>query len=181
MRGSITLHSSWKGLLASSAGAAMVIVLGMIPLVVNGSSVGGWLLLTVGMLLLLVVFADYPVASEFDADGVTRRPLLRRQRIVWENVDQLTRTRPGIAAAARKLNPGGLSVKVGWRKYLLVDQCESSAEFEELAEMLAASGHDVGLDHLVRPPVGVDPTWTYRRGKWANGPTGSRTGDQPSE
>jgi len=161
---SVTFHSSWKGFGSSLIGSVIVLAAGVASAVFGGST-GSWILLAVGVVLTAGVFLDYPVAARFDRGGVTRRALLRRHRIEWERVDQLTRARPGIAAAARNLNPGGLTVKVGRRRYLLIDQCESRREFDAL--MVVLDGRDgLGLDDLIAPPDGVVPTWTYRRTRW---------------
>lgn len=166
MSASVTLHSSWRGILWSVLGAGAVFAAGLASVILTGAATASLILFVVGAVLLAVVLFDYPVAAEFDADGVTRRPLLRRHRIEWIRVVQLTRTRPGIAAAARNLKPGGLAVKVGRRRYLLVDQCESILEYDDLVELLSESDDQLGLDELIIPPVGVEPTFTYRRRKW---------------
>jgi len=161
---SITLHSSWKGVASSFIGSLIVFGAGAAS-VLSGGSTGSWILLVVGAGLVAGVFLDYPVAARFDRDGVTRRALLRRHRIEWDRIGQMTRARPGVAAAARNLKPGGLTAKVGRRRYLLVDQCESRPEFDELMRTLGGRA-DIGLDDLIVPPDGVDPTWTYRRARW---------------
>ncbi len=162
----ITLHSSWRGVLSSLVGASVVFLVGALSTSLTGGAVGSLVLLGLGLVLLMIVLFDFPVAAEFDADGVVRRPLLRRHRISWSDVDQLTRARPGIAAAARNLKPGGLVAKIGRRRYLLVDQCESRDEHDLLVQVLAASSEQLWLDDLVLPPEDVDPTWTYRRRRW---------------
>ena len=167
MRESLTLHSSWRGLVASYLGASILFAAGVAAVVSSSGATGAWIVVGIGALLVVGVTFDVPISTEFDREGVTRRPLLRRHRLAWDDVGQLTRARPGIAAAARNLNPGGLTAKVGRRRYLLVDQCESRAEFDALVEMLAdASDVDIGVDDLLAPPQGIDPTWTYRRKRW---------------
>jgi hypothetical protein len=161
----VTLHSSWKGVILGALGAAIVFVFG---LGVTLSSGGAWVpvaLLCLGVLFLGSVIFDYPVSSRFTVDGVERRAPLRRHRISWDQVDQITRTRPGIAGG-RKLSPGGLAVKVGRRRYLLVDQCESISEFDALCTLLDERSEALGLDELVLPQTETDPTWTYRRKRW---------------
>ena len=161
---SVTLHSSWKGVASSFIGSLIVFAAGAASAALGGST-GSWIFFAVGVVLVVGVFLDYPVAARFDRDGVTRRALVRRHRIEWESVGQLTRARPGIAAAARNLNPGGLTAKVGPRRYLLVDQCESRSEFDALMRVFGGR-ENLGLDDLIVPPAGVDPTWTYRRSRW---------------
>ena len=148
-----------------AVGAVIVFVFG---LGITLSSGGAWVplvVLCVGVLFLGSAMFDYPVACRFTVDGVERRALLRRHRISWDRVDQITRARPGIAGV-RKLAPGGLAVKVGRRRYLLVDQCESISEFDALCALLDERGEALGLDELVFPQTETDPTWTYRRRRW---------------
>ncbi len=172
---SVTLHSSWRGLVLGAIGAAIVASAGLYSTVRTGGAIGSILLLFAGAALSAVVLFDLPVSSRFDRDGVQRRPIGRRQFIRWEQVDQLTRARPGIAALARDLAPGGLVAKVGRRRYLLVDQCESLDEYHRLIALLEDDdGEDpLGLDELIMPRADVDPTWTYRRTKWQPQPDSS--------
>jgi len=161
---SITLHSSWKGVVVGGMGALVVFGVGLAVTISSGGAPISVIILALGTLLLGTTLFDYPVASRFDAEGVERRALLRRHRLSWDRVDQLTRTRPGLRA--RTLTPGGLAAKVGRRRYLLVDQCESVAEFDELGEILAARYAELGVDEMITPRTDTDPTWTYRRKQW---------------
>jgi hypothetical protein len=148
------------------------------------SGFGGWAMVAsdcrvlptviagVGVVLLLVALLDYPVASTFDVEGVQRRMVLRRQRLVWSRVAQLTRTRPALVRGPRPLRPGGLTAVVGRRRYLLVDQVESLAEYDALMSLLAPLDDELALALVNRPPDATMPTWTYRRAKW--GPSGAR-------
>lgn len=172
---SITLHSSWRGLALGAIGGAVVTAAGAYSTASTDGAVGSLVLLLIGVAILAVIALDLPVASEFTGDGVTRRPLLRRHHLSWDRVDQLTRTRPSIAARARNLAPGGLVAKVGRRRYLLVDQCESLAEYGALAELLEEASIEVSFDDLIVPPEGVDPTWTYRRRRWQPSRAGEAT------
>ena len=160
----ITLHSSWKGVVLGGMGAVAVFAFGVVITMGSGGAVLPAIVLVVGTILMLTTLFDYPVASRFDAEGVERRAVLRRQHIAWDRVDQLTRTRPALAGLT--LKPGGLAAKVGRRRYLLVDQCEAVAEFDALGEVLAARYVDLGLDEMLSPPADTDPTWTYRRKRW---------------
>ena len=164
---SLTLHSTWRGIVLGLCGAVTLSVLGVIAVVGSGGALLAWVLLAFGVAILGVVLFDLPVSSEFDTDGVTRRPLLRRHRLDWADVSQLTRARPGLIAAAARFRPGGLTAKVGRRRYLLVDQCESLDEFDALERVLGDRVDDLRFEDLLLPPVEVEPTWTYRRGRWA--------------
>jgi len=119
--------------------------------------------------LLLTVLFDYPIASRFTPEFVERRAVLRRHKIPWEGVDQLTRSRPGLVGL-RNLKPGGLAAKVGRRRYLLVDQCEAIAEFDQLGDVLAARYVELGVDEMIPPHAETEPTWTYRRRCWQPDP-----------
>ncbi len=165
---SVTLHSSWRGIVTSGIGASVVLVAGVIVVVSVGWRLLPTLTLVAGACFTLVALLDYPIASELDARGVTRRAVLRRHRLPWAQVDQLTRARPGVVVHVRGLEPGGLVAKVGRRRYLLVDQCESRAEFDALERVLGDTATAVRFDRLVIPPANVGPTWTYRRRKWAD-------------
>lgn len=162
----ITLHSSWRGVVGSFAGATLLAVIGLSVLASNGLTVVSGLLTFVGVGVLFGVAFDYPIASTFDGDGVVRRALLRRHRMRWDEVRQLTRARPGVVAGMRGLVPGGLVALVGRRRYLLVDQTESGAEYDQLEELLGDLAEALSIDTLRRPPDTVNPTWVYRRAHW---------------
>ncbi|MFT4618261.1 MAG: hypothetical protein ACI89G_002173 [Minisyncoccia bacterium] len=165
-RESVTLHSSWKSLVLSCFGAFFVFGVGLATTISAGGAIIPIIILVLGSVFLASVLFDSPVASTFTTDGVLRRPLLRRHFIAWDRVGQLTRTRPVIAGALQGLTPGGIAVKVGRRRYLLVDQCEALREFQELVELLDDRYVTLGIDEMVQPPETIDPTWTYRRKRW---------------
>lgn len=167
---SVTLHSSWKGIVLSGLGALLVVVLGLVSTLSTGGAPVPLVVLALGVFFVAAIVFDYPIASRFTADGVERRPLLRRHFISWDGVDQLTRARPALRSMLRGLTPGGLTAKVGRRRYLLVDQCEALAEFEALGDVLEARYVTLGIDEMVQPPTSVDPTWTYRRKQWMQAP-----------
>lgn len=164
---SITIHSSWRGIVSSFVGSGAILAAGVTSVVLTSAALGSVILLVVGVIMLAIALFDYPIASVFDVTGVTRRPVLRRHRFAWTDIDQLTRVRPGIAAAARSLKPGGLALKVGRRRYLLVDQCESRDEFEQLVALLEPAGLEIGVDELIIPPAEIEPTFIYRRRRWS--------------
>ncbi len=163
---SITLHSSWQGIITSMFGALIVLAIGAGALSASGFGVLTAMLLAGGLFLTLGVAFDYPVRSTFDAGGVTRRAMLRNHRIDWEDVRQLSRTRPGLVLSVRKLRLGGLVAVVGKRRYLLVDQGESGPEHDQLDAVLGDNATAVGLDMVIRPGDDVSPTWIYRSKRW---------------
>jgi Bacterial PH domain len=162
---SITLHSSWRGIITSSLGALMVFGVGSAAVFASGLSVVTGIIAAVGLLLVLGVAVDYPLRSTFDAEGVTRRAMLRSHRLAWSDVRQLSRTRPSVASI-RRLQHGGLIALVGKRRYLLVDQAESGAEHDELDAVLGERGDEIGFDEVIRPGDDVAPTWIYRSKRW---------------
>lgn len=162
---SITLHSSWRGIVTSYLGAFIVLAISVAAMSASGLGILTGIFLAVGLFLALGVLFDYPIRSTFDADGVTRRAMMRRHRIDWDDVRQLSRTRPGLAGI-RRLRQGGLVAVVGKRRYLLVDQAESGPEHDVLDSVMGENSAAVGLDALARPGDDVSPTWIYRSKRW---------------
>ncbi len=163
----MTLHSSWRGIIGVHAGAFIVLLIGVVSVVGGGWRVFSAVMLGVGLLVAIGAAADFPIASTFDADGVRRHTLLRRQYLSWDKVTQLSRARTGIVAGMRKATLGGLVAVVGRRKYLLVDQGESGLEFDRLVAAVGDREEALALDVLRRPPDDAAPTWLYRRSTWA--------------
>ena len=161
----MTLHASWRGVVTSCAGALVVLTAGALVVASVGFRVLPSLVLVAGAAFTLIVLFDYPIAATFDADGVTRRMLLRRHRMPWSRVDQLSRSRPGFVGS-RKLSHAGLVAVVGRRRYMLVDRCESPDEFAELERILDPVDVSI-LDSVPRPHEAAPPTWLYRRARWA--------------
>ena len=163
---SVTLHSSWRRIVAAAVGASVVLLAGILVVAGAGWRVIPTATLVFGVALVAIVLFDYPVASTFDEDGVTRRMVLRRQRLRWDRIDSLSRTRPALVSGFRKLAQGGLVAVAGRRRYLLVDRCESLEEYE--AVQRAMGERAMGLMATTpEPPAGMVPTWWYRRRKWA--------------
>jgi hypothetical protein len=164
----ITLHSSWRGLVSSSVGGGVILLGGLVGVSLGGFRFFPTFLLVLGLFLSAVVVFDYPVATRFTTAGLERRMMLRHQNFPWDRVRQLTRARPGLARGLRGLEHGGLAVVVGKRKYLLVDQPESPEEFDVVYALVGEErAHDMGLHNRIRPHDGTNPTWIYRRSKWA--------------
>lgn len=166
---SITLHSSWRHLVATGLGAGIVALGGTYAVAAAGLRPVPMLLFAAGWGLVAVVFLDVPVASTFSANGVERRMMLRRHHLEWRDGDELTRTRPSVVRLDRSLQHGGLVLSRGKRRYLLVDRSESADEFDELERLLETSGQPCAvleLSRLARPSESVPPTWLYRRGAW---------------
>jgi hypothetical protein len=166
---SITLHSSWRHLIGSALGAGIVATAGTYAVGVTGFGVVATLVFVLGWGLVGVVLLDVPVAVTFDPNGVVRRMMLRRQRLEWRDGDELTRVRPSAVRLGRSLQHGGLALRRGRRRYLLVDRAESAAEFDELERLLSTPGEPcavIDVAALPRPSETVPPTWLYRRRVW---------------
>jgi hypothetical protein len=163
---SVTLHTSWRGIVTSAAGAFIMLSSGIVLVAAVGFRVLPTLVLIAGVAATLIVLFDSPIAVTFDADGLTRRMPLRRQRMQWSAIDQLSRSRPGIVVGVRKLAHGGLVAVVGRRRYLLVDRCESPDEFAQLERILDPIDTRF-LEQVPRPHPTAGPTWLYRRARWA--------------
>jgi hypothetical protein len=166
---SITLHSSWRHLLASSLGAGLIAVGGTYGVVAAGFTGISTVLFVLGWGAVAIVLFDVPVASTFTATGVERRMVLRRQLLVWREGDELTRARPSLLRLDRSLQHGGLVLRRGKRRYLLVDRAENAAEFDVLVRLIETPGEGcVALESsmLPRPAETTPPTWLYRRRRW---------------
>ena len=171
---SVTLHSSWRGIVLNSSGALLVLAAGLWAVSGGGVNVISVIILPMGMALVAVVLFDYPLATSFSADGLARRMMLRHQHITWDRIDQLSRTRPKLLASFRKIGHGGLVAVIGNRRYLLVDHCESRDEFKEIERITEDRADEIGLDEVPRPAKGTAPTWVYRRSRWAPDGPGRR-------
>lgn len=171
---SITIHSSWRGIVGSYLGAFALLIGGIASFIAVGLRVLPAILLLAGVVAVAGMLLDYPIASRFDARGVERRPVLRRQRLTWDRIDRITRSRPSIRASLRQLSPGGLVAVVGRRRYLLVDRVESPAEFDRLEDLVKEFTEHERLDDVVRPGADVSPTWLYRRRRWRGDVFGGR-------
>lgn len=170
---SVTLHSRWKGIFAGAIGSSAVLLAGILVVAAVGWRVIPTGTLLLGVFLFAIVVFDYPVASSFDAKGVTRRMALRRQRLDWDRVDLLSRSRPGMVSGFRKLAHGGLVAVIGRRRYLLTDRCESLEEYEAVQQVLGDRAAAL-MATTPEPPAGMVPTWWYRRRKWAPDEAGHR-------
>jgi hypothetical protein len=175
----VVLHSSFLRLGAAYLGPAALIVLAVSAMAVNGRvHVVALVVLGIGVVLGAVSALDYPRSARFGPDGVGRRCLLRVQRLPWSRVDALTRSadvwlatrqdvagptgRPVPSPTRRKRPPGGLVAMSGRRRYLLVDQVESRAEYQLLRSGMEAWAPDVRV-LAEAPPPDIAPTTTYRR------------------
>jgi hypothetical protein len=165
----IVLHPSRARLALTYSAPLLLLGLAALALAGGGAEGGTLVLLAVGALLGLVVLVDVPLHVEFDEEGVTRVCAVRRQRLAWSTVVAVSRTasRPGLGellgrrgaggAAARR---AGLVVRRGARgNVLLVDRCESHAEWTAVRDLLrdratAFSAPPPPTDH---PPAGRGP------------------------
>lgn len=105
-------------------------------LLMPGRSVGAYVVTFLGAVAVGVVGYDMPISTSFDREGIERRCPLRRQRIAWDHIDRIGRTRP-LFALWRRRAKGGLVAVRGQRQYLLADRRERDGELDRL---ITASG-----------------------------------------
>lgn len=162
----ITLHSTWTGILMSYAGAIIFVLFSFFLLLDIGAN-----LITIGLLVTSLIFTavalfDLPFAAEFRSDGVIRRTALRHQFIEWDRVNRLRRLRVGVLRTRRDGRGGGLVADIDGRKYVLVDTMESAIEFDDLRRVIGEWADALGVTVDTRPPDGRSPTWLYRKDRW---------------
>lgn len=162
----VVLHSSWTGVIGSVLGALVVLLLAALSAAGAGLTVVTVLLTVGGVGALAVVVFDMPVSSAFDADGVTRRAMLRHHRLDWDDVTRLTRLRKGLLRGSRSAPTGGLIAQRGRRNISLVDRMEGHVEYTRLRAALGEQGERLGIDRIAEPPLDQPPTWMHRRSRW---------------
>jgi hypothetical protein len=166
---SITIHSSWRGVVGGYFGAGVIALGGSYGVLAAGFRWFPVIIFVIGWGLVAVMALDFPVASTFSAQAVERRMALRRQRFEWRPDDRLSRTAPKIILGERRLEHGGLTLVRGKRRYLLVDRPESGAEYDEIVRIVeapGAGGAQLGASRLPRPADSLPPSWLYRRARW---------------
>ncbi len=164
---SITLHSTWTGIVLSTLGAVLLVVFA----VVAAAQGAAWWIVAglgvAGVAAVAVVALDLPVATTFDRDGLERRAMLRRQRVPWSRVSRLERHRVGVVRTRRDSVGGGLVAVIAKRRHSLVDTMENEIEFDDLRRVLGPDLVErLGVERLTRPPRDRSPTWLYRRRHW---------------
>ena len=154
---------------------ALLIATGVYGLVYGGR----WLLLPsllffAGLVLATITLFDVPLRTSFGVRGIERHMPLRKQLIPWEQVFVLERVRKwnlglprwmalGEDRAPRPATPGGLvALTAGRRRYLLVNQGESQAEYDALRSAVSDWAPDLVVN-ANRPHEKVPPTFLYRR------------------
>ena len=161
------LHSSLTGIGFSLFGVVILVGLALLAALSGGSGTVTVSLSLVGALGAGVVLFDMPISSSFDADGVTRRALLRHQRLAWDDVDRLSRSRKGMFRSSKMAPTGGLIAVRERRNYTLVDRMEGHAEFARLRASLGEAGERLGIGRIAEPAIDQTPTWVHRSAKWA--------------
>jgi len=164
---SITLHSSWTGLILNSMGALLLFVVAIVLAIVNGLSWLPAVLFVLGVVVAGVLAYDMPIATTFDSDGILRRAALRHHRLEWDDVNRVRRGRAGVVRNRSQNTRGGLVAWSGRKPYVLSDKMESTIEFDQLRDLLGHKLADsVGIDAGLRPLRERSPTWTHRNEKW---------------
>jgi hypothetical protein len=158
----VVLHTSWRGRLKAIGAPAILLALAAAGLISGGFgpvSVGS---LVVGVVLAVIVIADYPLQVVFGADGIERRCLARRERLPWKEVTAIIR--PAYYSPLRRWRKPstGLIAQIGKRRYLLTDRMES--EHEHAALLRGLGTWDRGLPvEATKPPDDSAPTWLHKR------------------
>lgn len=163
----VTLHSSWTGVVSVAVGAGLLDLVSLAAFVTIGLSVGTSVFAAVAVACTLLVLLELPVAAVFGPAGVVRVSPVRRAFLPWGRVTKLTRLRRGVLRTSKSAPVGGLVAMLGSRRVVLVDRMEGPEEFEELVQVLGPVGEDLLVDELAVPPLEQTPTWMYRRKKWA--------------
>ncbi|HEX2028792.1 MAG TPA: hypothetical protein VHF25_12430 [Nitriliruptorales bacterium] len=169
----LTVYSSLRGLAASVVSPAVLLVLGGYGLAEGGLRPVPAVVFASGLVLAGVALLDYPRHARFLPEGVERVCLMRRQLLPWTRIDALERaSRSRIGSRRRdshgadhapvRARSGGLVARCGARRYLLVDQRESRAEFQRLRALLAAWAPDTLL-RASEPVDDAPPSDLYRR------------------
>lgn len=168
----LTLHSSWRLVIGGYVGPVVLLAAVVFASAQRGIGPVAIVVGVVAVVLLAIQLLDVPVATRFGEGGAERRMPLRRHRIAWADVRQLTRTSGRFVSKARwssdsaiRMNRGGLVAVIGRRRYLLVDHAESRAEFDRLHELLERVAPELADDTLM-PPADAPPTHLYRRRHW---------------
>lgn len=163
---SLTIHSSLRGIIAAFATGIAITGGGLLGVSRVGFRTLPTIILVVGLALLLIALLDFPVATTFDRSGFRRRMALRSSFVPWDDVRQLTRTRPSMFRLDKAMIPGGLAAAVGRKRILLVDRPESANEYDDLVALADDAGFSEVADMVNRPGEKVPPTWLYRRKHW---------------
>lgn len=171
----LVLHPARTRLTLMMAGPVLLVLLGGLSLVDGGTSTGALVVLCLGLVLGVVVLLDVPLRVEFDADGVTRVCAGRQDRLSWSELTAVTRTagRPGLGEIigrsrddGHRGRPAGLVLRRGARRnILLVDRCESHAEWTVLRDLLAdrATAFAAPEPPTGHPPAGRGPAALHAR------------------
>ncbi len=163
-----------SGIIMSFGGVAGVVLVLGLSIATGGAPVVTATLAFVALVSGVVVLFDMPISSSFDSEGVTRRALLRHQRLHWDDIDRLSRSRKGMFRSSKMSPTGGLIAMRARRNYTLVDRLEGHVEFMQLRASLGEVGERLGIDRIARPPLDQTPTWLHRRAKWAPRSSGDR-------
>jgi hypothetical protein len=170
----VVIHASLRGLATAAFTPVALTALGGAAVASGGGRVVPLVVLVVGVGLGALVLFDLPRRAVFDRDGVTRVCWLRRQRVPWDRIVAIERTRPSTTSVARnamrregtaeeaRISGGLVARGRGKRRWLLTDQVESRREHERLRALLDALPRPVAL-RAARPHEAAPPTDLYRR------------------
>jgi hypothetical protein len=111
--GCVVVDSAASTVVLSLIGPVLLIGLALFWMA-SGSPWWVLVMLVLGVVVLVVVLFDMPIAAVFSEAGVTRRTPLRDHTLAWAEIDKLSLTGSG-------RNPG-VAARVGRRNYLLADR-----------------------------------------------------------
>jgi len=165
---SITLHSSWFGIVSATLGGVILLAIAVVLLVANGLSIGTGIFAVVAVGAAAVLLYDMPLATRFEAGVIERLTPLRRRRIATDRYDRFTRMRKAIRRPGSGATSGstGLIAVRGRRQTMLVDRMEGRAEHEELRRVLGELEAERLMSDVHPPPMSRTPTWSGRRKRW---------------
>jgi hypothetical protein len=170
----VVIHASLRGLTTAAFTPVALTALGGAAVASGGGRAVPVVVLLVGLGLGVLVLLDLPRRAIFDRDGITRVCWLRRQRVPWDRIVAIERTRPSTVSVARnamrredateelRISGGLVARGRGKRRWLLTDQVESRDEHDRLRALLDALARPVAL-RAARPHQTAPPTDLYRR------------------
>jgi hypothetical protein len=143
----IDLRPSWRVFVS---GVVSTILLLVTSIAAGRIAVIATVLLLLGLIIGAFTVFDTPYRTILDSTGVRRCCLGRKHHTQWEHVDIIDRSLALTQARNRDdsgnssgRRPGGLSVGVRRRKYMLTDVAEADAQYNALAAAVAVWCPDV--------------------------------------
>ena len=163
---SVTLHSSWIGIVSSMLGLAILIFFAGALLVANGLTAVSGIVAVAAIGAAVVMLFDMPIATRFEGGVIERLTPLRRRRVSLDTYDRFGRMRRAFRRPGSGASSTGLVAMRGRRQTLLVDRMEGHLEHQMLRSVLGEFDADRLLHDVLPPPLNRTPTWVGRRRRW---------------